>query len=205
MKDVLILTADKNAEFALKGLLPRITQIEGIRKFGFDIITHPHKDPGVANQSVEYVRPYINDYRYLIVMFDHEGCGKEDQTRSDLESKIESLLSINGWQDRNCCILLCPELESWLWVDATTVHDIIGWEDVTNIYVWIRNSGFLTMQGSLKPARPKEAFEAALRKCRVARSSSLYQKLTKQADYHNCIDPSFVKLLGTIKRWFAEI
>jgi hypothetical protein len=199
MKDILVLTADKNAELMLKAFMDRLTESEKIRKFDFDIITHPKRDPGVANQSVDFVRPYIKDYRFLLVLFDHEGSGKERESKSELELQIEKALHNNGWQDRNVCILFEPELESWLWVNKAHLHRIMDWEHKNDIYQWIEAKGFLLKNS--KPVRPKEAFESALKFQKIPRSASLYSALAQQADYRDCIDPSFQKFIHTIRNW----
>lgn len=199
MKDILVLTADKNAELMLKALMSRLPKSEKIREFDFDVHTHTKRDPGVANQSVEYVRPYIQDYRFLLVLFDHEGSGKEKQAKLELESQIEKELDNNGWQDRNACILFEPELESWLWVNKAHLHQVMDWENKEDIYQWIKRNGFSFVNS--KPDRPKEAFESALKFQKIPRSSSLYVALAKQADYQDCIDPSFQKFIHTIRNW----
>ncbi len=199
MKDILVLTADKDAELMLKALLDRLPRSEKIREFNFDIITHPKRDPGVVNQSVEYVRPYIKDYRFLLVFFDHEGSGKEKKAKLELELQIEKELDSNGWQDRNACIILEPELESWLWVNKTHLHQIMDWEHQEDVYQWIKTKGFSCINS--KPVRPKEAFESALKYQKIPRSSSLYVTLAEKADYLDCIDTSFTKFINTIRNW----
>ncbi|HNY51343.1 MAG: hypothetical protein BWY69_01518 [Planctomycetes bacterium ADurb.Bin401] len=202
MKDLLILTADKDAEFFIKSLLEKIPNIESTHLIDYDIISHPQRDPGVVTHAVEFVRPYINDYNFLMIIFDYEGSGKESLSKDVLESEMEDDLNKNGWQDRNVCIALYPELESWLWVNQTHLHNILDWEDTQNIYDWLCANG-QTFNAN-KPDRPKEAFEAALRKQKRPRSSSIYSDLAQRASYRHCIDPSFNKFLTTIKMWFAH-
>ncbi len=199
MKDILVLTADKRAELMLKTLMDRLAKSEKIREFDFDVIAHPRRDPGVANQSVEYVRPYIKDYRFLLVLFDHEGSGKEKKAKLDLELQIEKELDNNGWQDRNACILFEPELESWLWVNKVHLHQVMDWEHQEDVYQWIKTKGFSFINS--KPVRPKEAFYSALKFQDIPRSPSLYVTIARQADYKNCIDPSFQKFINTIRTW----
>ncbi len=204
MKDILILTADKCAELTMKALMNRMPKSENIAEFCFDVITHPKRDPGIANQAVEYVRPYIGDYRFLLVIFDHEGSGMENYPRIDLESHIESELNQNGWQDRNACILLEPELESWLWVNKTHLHRVMEWRNEQDIYSWLEMNGFNSLPTIRKPERPKEAFESALRFQKIPFSAALYSGLAQQASYKDCVDPSFKKLVSAVRNWFSE-
>jgi len=44
-KDLVVLVADKNMEFAVKGLLPR-SQSFGINPLAYDIHVHIERDPG---------------------------------------------------------------------------------------------------------------------------------------------------------------
>jgi hypothetical protein len=203
MKDLLVLCADQDAEFALRSLITRIPYAESLSPISFDTIRHPQRDSGVANNAVEFVRPYIQDYRFLLVIFDHEGCGQECKGRSMLETDMERSFNVNGWRDRNACVLFEPELESWLWVNSVHLHNITDWDHEHDIYTWIRNKGFEFHPDFNKPIRPKEAFEAALRNKCIPRSSSLYSKLVQNAGYSQCVDPSFDKFLRTIKSWFT--
>jgi hypothetical protein len=202
MKDLLVLAADLDAELLLKSLLPKIPTIEDCQAMTFDIIRHPQRDPGVVGKTVDLVRPYIDDYRFLLVVLDHEGSGREGQSRNTLESYIENLLGLIGWQARNSCVVIEPELESWLWVNETHLHDILDWSDRSGVYSWITEKNFQFHANSMKPVRPKEAFEAVLRKQGIPRSSSLYAMLGQKASYKQCVDPSFEKFITTIKRWF---
>lgn len=47
MKDLAILTADKDAEQTLKALLSKRQQSLGIRAIEYDIFVHPERDSGV--------------------------------------------------------------------------------------------------------------------------------------------------------------
>ena len=201
MKDLLLLTADQDAEFTARPLLEKIPRVEHIPTFEFDIIRHPHRDPGVATQAVEYVRPYISDYRFLMIIFDYEGSGKEASPAA-VEQEMENALNRNGWQDRSACILFNPELESWLWVNRTHLHDILEWKHRESIDEWLQAKGFLFNEN--KPIRPKEAFETALKRQNIPRSSALYSKLAQKASYRLCTDPSFEKFITTIKIWFSQ-
>lgn len=203
MKDLLVLTADQDAEFLLKTLLSRIPMVEDFPAITFDIIRHPQRDPGVAGKAIDFVRPYINDYRFVLIVFDHEGSGREFQSRESLESEIETLLAQNGWQKRSVCIVIEPEIETWLWVNKTHFHNITDWNYEAGVYTWLAENDFQFLTNSTKPERPKEAFEAILRKQRIPRSSSLYSKLAQQASYRQCTDTSFEKFIKTIKNWFS--
>jgi hypothetical protein len=67
----------------------------------------------------------------------------------------------------------------------------------------MRQRGFLE-EDELKPARPKEALEAALRVVRVPRSSAIYKALAEKVSLSRCTDPAFLKLKTVLQQWFSE-
>jgi hypothetical protein len=202
MKDLIVLVADKNMEFLLRGLLPRIPVIEGIRNFNFEIIVHTYRDPGIFNQSHEFLRSFIDKFRYAIVILDFEGSGHENLTREQIETHIEENLSVAGWNSRSCAIAINPELENWIWVNEVRMQNAISWDSEIGLYDWLIQNG-IKKADELKPKNPKEAFEAAIRTCNTPRSSSLYFEIAKSSSYKNCEDQAFLKMLNQIKLWFA--
>lgn len=202
MKDLIVLTADKNIEFLLRGLLPRIPAIEKTRNFSFDIYPHIHKDAGVFNTAHEFLRPFSDQYRHAIVIFDHEGCGHEHLSREEIEDKIEKLLYSNGWSNRTGVLVVSPEIENWVWVYHKHVERAISWETNQDIYEWLHIMN-LKDPNVPKPSRPKEAFEAALFKSITPKSSSIYKELAENASYRSCGDPTFIKMIELLKRWFS--
>jgi hypothetical protein len=57
-KPLLIITADKNAEFAIKELVRRPAALE-IRPVDFDCFPHPRRDNGVFNEAHNFLRPSL--------------------------------------------------------------------------------------------------------------------------------------------------
>lgn len=55
----------------------------------------------------------------------------------------------------------------------------------------------------IKPVRPKEAMEDALRSVRLPRSSALYRQLAQQVSLSRCTDESFLKLRKILQTWFS--
>lgn len=203
-KDLLVLVADKDAEFALKTLLKnKIPTVEKLREFTFDVISHPQKDSGVYNHVVGFVRPFINKYDYLAVSLDYEGCGHECDTAEKIEQSIEQKLSDNGWDGRNFCVVFEPELESWLWVNQAHLSHLLDWKEGGDIYQWIQENNFeFQCLNSNKPVRPKEVFHALLRKQDIPPSSSLFEKVAGWASYKSCQERSFKKFITKIREWF---
>jgi len=201
MKNLVVLVADKNMEFLIQGLLPRIPDIEQVINFNFDIFIHPHRDSGIVNEADDFLRPLQDKYKYAIVILDHSGCGKENKKREDLENEIEQNLDKCGWTDRACVVVIKPELENWIWVNEVRIKEAISWESDAGIYDWLQENQWKTADAK-KPYKPKEAFEASLKECRTPRSSSIYREISSKASYSECNDPAFLKLIAKIKTWF---
>lgn len=149
------------------------------------------------------MRAFINQYEYALVIFDKDGCGRENLSKDELEIEVEKNLNINGWKDRNCAIVIEPELENWIWVNSIHVQNSISWEADENIYEWLGEKGF-KQKNSPKPLNPKSSFELVLKHCNTPRSSSLYFEIATKASYKKCSDVAFVKMLSKLKEWFIE-
>lgn len=199
MKEIIFLVADKNMEQLLRGLLPRISRVEGLPEFSFDIIVHPRRDAGVLNEAEDFLRPYTGQHKYALAILDLEGCGRESKGRSDVESIIEMNLIGSGWnQDAIGAICIAPELENWVWVAETNMESAMGWNHSLKLFQWLQREGGPSPL-EIKPARPKESFEKALRVVRTPRSSALYKKIAASSSYKQCKDPAFLKLIQKIR------
>lgn len=202
-KDLVILVADKDMEFTVRGLLIRHRSL-AIRGIDTDILRHPDHDPGCFAHCHNLLRPQIKRYRHALVMFDRHGSGREGMLREDIENSVEDRLRSNGWQNRAAAIVLDPELEAWIWSDSPHVDRIIGWRSGSpDLRSWLVNQGFVANRAA-KPAHPKEAMYEALRVCRKPKSSSLYLMLAGKVGLTRCTDPAFAKLRRTLRGWFPQ-
>ena len=200
-KDLVVLVADKNMEYAIKGILGRKESLR-IRTIEFTIHTHIERDPGCRLNGHEFLRPFTRQYRHALIALDKEGCGKEASSLSEIEDEIEEELSRSGWGERATAIVIDPELEAWVWGDSPNVDEVLGWKgkkpDLRN---WLRRKGLLG-EDELKPVDPKKAVGEALREVQKPRSSSIYLQLAQKVGLDQCVDPSFVKLKKTLQKWF---
>jgi hypothetical protein len=203
-KDLVLLVADKNLEGTLRGLLSRSAAL-GLRSVAFDLFIHPERDPGCYRHAHEFLRPFIGRYEHTLVVFDREGCGREEKDRLALEADVETRLRENGWSERAAAVVVDPELEVWVWSGSPHVETALGWRTGDPPFLdWLRGEGLLE-RGALKPARPKEAVERALRLTRRPRSSALYSQLARNVSTERCVDPSFAKLRSILQRWFPSV
>ena len=202
-KDLVILVADKNMEFAVRGLLSRAESL-GARRPEVDVYVHPERDPGCLLRGHEFLRHFVNTYRHALLMFDREGCGQETVTRAQLESSVETQLSQSGWQNRATVIVFDPELEVWVWSDSPHVDEALGWSGrQPDLRTWLVTVG-CSVNKTAKPARPKEAVCKALKLARKPRSSSTYLQLAERVSLARCVDPAFHKFTTTLLRWFPS-
>ena len=152
----------------------------------------------------EFLRTFCRTHAHALVVLDREGCGQEALPREQLESFIEEALARSGWSERARAVVIDPELEAWVWSDSPCVDRELHWEQrQPDLRAWLRDQGLLG-RDAVKPARPKEALEAALRAVRMPRSSAIYEALAKKVSVQRCEDPAFGKLKAVIQGWFAE-
>jgi hypothetical protein len=202
-KDLVVLAADGQMEFTVKGLLTRGEAI-GFREPSVDIHVHPAKDPGCFLRGHEFLRSFHRQYRHAIVMLDREGCGKEESSRESLENELEQRLSTSGWGDRAVAIILDPELEIWVWSDSPEVDAVLGWSGRTpRLAEWLQAEGY-SRSSRTKPDRPKEALEQALRLVRKGRSSTIFLQLAQRVSVNRCTDPALLKFKNTLQKWFGR-
>lgn len=202
-RDLVVLVADKQMEFSVRGLLERRRALR-IQPISFEIFAHPAKDPGCRRKSHDFLRPFHRQYRFALVMFDREGCGSEGQTREELEAEIEQRLAQSGWENRAASVVLDPELEIWVWSDSPEVDRALDWSGrQPNLRSWLKTEGFVTEEGA-KPEQPKEAMQRALKIARRPRSASIYRDLASKISVDRCTDAAFIKFKETLQRWFGE-
>ncbi len=200
MKDLIVLVADKNMEFAVKGILQRNESFD-IRKISFKVIRHSQNDPGVYRAAHDFLRIYVNEYHYAIVMLDREGCGCTDNSILIAE-QIQSRLKHSGWNKRSNVIVLDPELEVWVWSDSPEVANCIGW-NTNDLRKWLQSEGYL-LPNADKPRNPKLALENALKIKNRPRSSSIFYKLAENVSFNRCSDTAFLKFKNTLQNWFSS-
>lgn len=201
MKDLIVLVADKNMEHTVRGLLQR-PQALGVRAVDAEIFVHPRHDPGCVNEAHDFLRPFASSHRYALVLFDHDGSGREGIAPDALADEVRHRLEANGWPGRAEAIALAPELEVWVWSDSPQVAACLGWaERQPSLRDWLAATGQWPA-GQAKPADPKRAMEAALREARKPRSSAIYLDLARKVSLRGHNEPAFLRFSQTLREWF---
>ena len=202
-QDLVVLAADKDMEFAVRGIVSRHQSLQ-IRKPNVKFLVHSKHDPGCRNEPEGLIRLYCRSHRHALVLLDHEGSGGEKRKREEIETEIEAVLSKNGWGDRAAAIVIAPELEAWVWSSSSQVDEKLGWQNRSpKLRDWLCENTDFWPAGHEKPARPKEAMQKALYQAGKARSSAIYEELAKAVSWKDCSDPAFAKLTAKLMEWFG--
>ena len=203
MKDLVVLVADKNIEYVVKGLLSRPPAL-GISPVSYDSFVHPRRDPGCLNEAHDFLRPLASAYEHALVMFDHEGCGQEHEGAEALAREVKGRLCRNGWPGRADAVILVPELEQWVWTPSPHVEDCLGWAGrIPRLREWLVAEGHWDI-GSPKPDDPKGAVQAALREVRKPRSSAIYLELAQTVSLQGHAEPAYARLIRALREWFPQ-
>jgi hypothetical protein len=117
-RDLVVLVADKDMEQAIRQLLQRPASL-GISAPMHEVYTHPEHDGGCRTASHDLLRSLSSQYRFALVLFDHEGSGGDTIEREQLERQVEARLEANGWNGRCGALVIDPELEIWVWTDSS--------------------------------------------------------------------------------------
>ena len=200
-KDLIILAADKDMENALTGLLTR-RQSLGLREVNADIQVHQEHDPGCAQRGVPFLSIFARQYRHGLLIFDHQGSGREGYTPQELQNQLNGELAASGWDERARAIVLAPELEAWVWSGSPHIAEVVGWRGrPLSINDWLREQNLL-QPGAVKPENPKKAFLEVLHAAQTPRSASLYRQLAEKVSLRNCQDAAFLELRSILREWF---
>lgn len=201
MKDLVLLVADKNAQFALKGALGRPKAL-GIRPIEFDFRVHPGRDGGTRKTGPDVLALERRVFRHGLLVLDFEGCGTDLPNAQALEAQLDGRLSAH-WQTAAKAIVIEPELDVWIWGADNAVQAAIEWPAGQSVRDWLREQGF-AFEASGKPTRPKEALEAALSVIDMPRSSALYQRIAEKISLRRCADEAFARLRAQLIQWYPE-
>jgi hypothetical protein len=189
-------------EATIAGLLER-SQSLGITPITCDLFVHPHRDPGCLNEADDFLRALAGAYRSALVLFDHQGCGREGIPPDQLAEEVKGRLERKGWEGRAEVVVLAPELEVWAWSDSPHVSRCLGWADRRPaLREWLATTGRWSA-AQAKPSQPKEALEAALREVRKPRSSATYLELARTVSLQGHNEPAFLRFTQALQRWFG--
>lgn len=200
MQDLVILVADKNAQFALQGALFRPAAL-GIRPLTFAFRTHPGRDGGVRTTGADVLAGEVQRFGHALMVMDHEGCGQSDTPAEVLEGQLDVQLQ-RVWGARGKAIVIDPEVDAWVWGSDNALRTALDWPLEGGIREWLQARGF-EFSADGKPLRPKEALDAMRTIHKQPRSSALYQEITGKISLQRCTDGAFRRLRAQLAEWFA--
>lgn len=201
--DLVVLVADLDQHEALSALLSSRTQSLGIRPLTYQILKHPHRDPGCFHGAAAALQPYERRAAHALVVLDREGSGQENRTRGDIEADLERRLAAAGWADRARVVVIEPEVEAWVWSDSPQVDEVLGWDDrQPTLRDWLAQNR-LWPSGQAKPGAPKDALRRALREVDVRPSGALFRQLGERVGLDRCQDASLARLREILVEWFG--
>jgi len=201
MKDLVLLVADKNMHFALKGALERPQALE-IHPVQYDIQVHPGRDGGMRKSGPEILAFQKQRFSHALAILDFEGSGTNLANGQELEAQLDERLR-RAWDTQAKAIVIEPELDVWVWGSDNAMQEVIPWPPGKTIREWLSQQGF-QFNSNGKPERPKEALESLLQKLKLPRSSTLYQDIAGRISLRKCKDEAFQRLRQQLVTWFSS-
>ena len=201
-RDLIVLVADLDAENVVRTLLGKRVQALGIRELTFDLVRHYMRDSGCRREGSALLRNYLRTHRQAMVPFDLHGSGRDRTAPEVVEGEVEATLRRDGWGERAACVVLAPELENWVWSPSPEVDAALGWgTSTTSLRDFLVAEGYPPGSDG-KPADPKAAMLAALRRVRKPHSARVFAELAAQVGLGGCQDRSFQRFTATLQAWF---
>ncbi len=202
--DLVVLVPGADERETLDELLARRPSSLGIREVCYQLLKHTQRDPGCFQTGPQILQPYQHLAAHALVVFDHEGSGQENRSISDVTEDLKRRLRLSGWGQRAEVVVIKPELEVWVWSDSPEVDRVLGWGGSSpRLRPWLAEQGAWP-EGAVKPPRPKESLERALRQVRIRRSAAIYRDLAARVGLVRCRDASFLRLKRILQAWFPR-
>ncbi|MBF0181808.1 MAG: hypothetical protein HQM03_17460 [Magnetococcales bacterium] len=202
-KDLLVLTADADAEAIIKSVLARHQSL-GVRQIEFEVMRHPMRDPGIFKEGPEFARLFKDKYNFLIIIFDHHGSGCNKSTQ-ECHQSIQSRLDGITWKDRSFSAVISPEIEEWLWFNK---HSICHFFNMTETELQLLVGEYSDKHSKDPPKeKPKEVLDyVCYRKLKknhlLPREYKAIASRASLMDWQN--SESFGSLVHQLRSWFPQ-
>jgi len=163
-------------------------------------------DPGLYQGAGANLRAHQSTHAHAIVMLDSQfpgSPGTDDTAAEAIRAKVLGGLQSVGWQrDAIEVIVIRPMLEAWLWTDSPHVEGVFGHNPPPSLRQRMRDAG-LWPADAAKPTDLKTATATAARWGGKKSDAALFKNvLGSGRSLTGCIEPGFVLLRQTLKRWF---
>ena len=191
--ELCVVVADADADRLMRALLQRAIDSGCLRRFAWVVIRDPMKDSAVWREPTRALAPYLGvSGRRLLVIWDHEGSGREDDDPADVESDVIVRLTQAGAGPSDIsAIALLPEVEAvfehtWERV-VTLIAETRGRAAPSDADV-LRRAGVKLRDGEdaaeaarqYSARRPKEYLQAVLKLAGLKHEPSLFEDLGRR-------------------------
>ena len=200
MTDLGLILADKNMEYAVRGICSRSESL-AIRTITIQTKVLPGRDGGTRTTGPDLLRLWHGQILHGIVMLDWDGSGASQNSAIELETDLDTRIAPT-WGDRAKAIVIDPELDGWMWGSDNVLKQVLDCD--FPIREWLRERNFEFAENG-KPILPKNAMDALMTELRRPRSSATYKKIADRISLNKCVDPAFVRFRATLQRWFPPV
>jgi hypothetical protein len=170
---------------------------------------HPFShDSGIVKDGPELVRSNIkkNAYSKVLLLWDQQGSGWEKLDPLVCQEKIMTRLRGVSWKDHSAAIVICPELEEWLWHDPSAIQKYLqlAEADFSHQVTQYAKKTTMTIEAA-KSKAPKELLQH-LFSVKLHKSKVLPAEFSKMAGRANLKtwrqSASFRAMAETLQAWF---
>ncbi len=207
MKDLLIFTADADAQAFVKAILLRPQALKVRHNITFDVDRHTMRDSGMYTTGAELVRLQKPNYRYTVLIFDYHGSGREHKHKASfITTTIQNKLDSVTWKGRSSVLVCVPELEEWLWHCESAL--LRHWKISENQWMRWKSQQAKHLGGTVGDickTKPKELFECMVKNC-IGQTISPrdFGEIAKHASITALQQSaSFNHLASILRGWFA--
>lgn len=202
MKELLVYTADADAEAVFRALLRRSSDL-GLPPINADVDRHFAHDAGLYTTGPALCRHRKPDYRHVLLVLDHHGCGREHARQPEtVGANLQRRLDGHSWAERSAVVVIAPELEVLLWRDADAIAGYYGVEPAV-LAAWVGEFGSRPESAPLE--QPKELLEYVVRdRLRRTLSPADFAAIAGAADLSRwSTDPAFDAAVAALRCWFV--
>jgi hypothetical protein len=211
--ELFIVVADADVEQFLAHTLRRGVERRCLREFTWEIRRDPMRDAGVRQSPLRSVPDLRGDRAKLLVVLDHDGCGRELERPDEVERSLMNQLARAGIPDGGAdCVVLAPELEAVL---------VPVWDSVAEIIAQKRHRQAPTpaqvMRALASPLecpsqawqavlaqRPKECLHALLRLLQLRHQSALFGEVACRVSLPSLKQGVHAaRLFARLNEWFG--
>ncbi|MBF0184888.1 MAG: hypothetical protein HQM06_10930 [Magnetococcales bacterium] len=130
MRELLVLTADTDAQAVMQVVLQERYQAIGLNKaVDAEVDRYHGRDAGLVKEGTGLLRLRKKAFQRVILLWDHHGSGKTDP--GQVQQQLSQQLSNDSWSGNHLAQAIVPELEEWLWHSPEAIRKYLAIKDAT--------------------------------------------------------------------------